>query len=102
MLRECCPQFKGQTTAQWNNGAALNSQLSSDITCRIQCQNYYGVDKWFGGHRNGASGLANPYTADINLYKTGATWTEAQISNGHKTDDIRFWVDVVVSLMSLL
>lgn len=102
MLRVCCPQFKGQTTAQYNNGAALNSNLSQDITCRVQCQNYYGADKWFAGHRNGAAGLSNPYTADINLYKGGVSWTHDQITAGHTADDVRFWVDVVVSTLVFL
>lgn len=46
--------------------AAHSSDLYADVASRWDCQNYYGYDKWFAGHRNGASGLANPNTADIN------------------------------------
>lgn len=35
----------------------------------MDCQNYYGYHKWFAGHRNGAPGLANANTVDIN-----STW----------------------------
>ncbi|RPA79188.1 hypothetical protein BJ508DRAFT_363378 [Ascobolus immersus RN42] len=95
MLRVCCNKFKGQSQSSWNNGNVLNNDLTADIKCRQECQNYYGADKWWAGHRNGASGLNNPYTADINLYKSAASWTHSQIVNGHTTDDWRFWVDVV-------
>ena len=44
----------------------ISSDLYADVAARWGCQNYYGYDKWFAGHRNGASGLANPNTADIN------------------------------------
>lgn len=37
----------------------------ADVASRWDCQEYYGYDKWFGGHRDGATGLANPYTQDI-------------------------------------
>ncbi|KFY07977.1 hypothetical protein V492_06650 [Pseudogymnoascus sp. VKM F-4246] len=86
MLRSSCNQFMGQTSSQWNNGAVLNSNLGADLTCRHQ---------WVAGHRNGASGLSNPTTADINLYKGGVLWTEQQLNAGHLSDDERFWVDVV-------
>ena len=39
--------------------------MYADVASRWDCQNYYGYDKWFAGHRNGASGLNNPYTQDI-------------------------------------
>lgn len=64
---------RGQSQAQWNNGAAIkcvlsvlfypltNSHCSSnlyvDVATRLDCQNYYGFDTWFGGHRNNASGI---------------------------------------------
>jgi hypothetical protein len=66
MLRAACDQFRGQSTSQWNNGAALNSNLSADVSCLHQSQNHYGIDRWFGGHRNGETGLNNPNTGDIN------------------------------------
>lgn len=58
MIRNACSQFSGQTAAQYNNGAALNSDLNADISCRHASQSYYGYDKWFAGHRNGQSGLS--------------------------------------------
>ncbi|KAF2629627.1 hypothetical protein BU25DRAFT_419918 [Macroventuria anomochaeta] len=72
MLRVCASRvgFKGQSQANWNDGAKLNSDLYADVVARWDCQNYYGYDKWFAGHRNGASGLANPDIADINTYKS--------------------------------
>jgi hypothetical protein len=42
------------------------SDLYADVASRWECQNYYDYDRWFAGHRNGASGLANPNSADIN------------------------------------
>ncbi|KFY79750.1 hypothetical protein V499_01291 [Pseudogymnoascus sp. VKM F-103] len=95
MLRASCSQFKGQSSSQYNNGAVLNSNLASDLSCRHQGESYYGYQKWVAGHRNGASGLANPNTADINLYKGGVDWTEQQLNGGHLSDNERFWVDVV-------
>ncbi|GKT57826.1 hypothetical protein ColTof4_09809 [Colletotrichum tofieldiae] len=98
MLRVCASRagFKGQSTSQWNNGAKLNSDLYADVASRWDCQNYYGYDKWFAGHRNGASGLSNPDTEDIKLYKTSVQWIQSQIDSNskYKTDDTRFWVDV--------
>jgi hypothetical protein len=68
MLRVCASRagFVGQSASQYNNGAKLNSDLYADVAARWDCQNYYGESKWFAGHRNGASGLANPNTDDIN------------------------------------
>ncbi|RHZ67161.1 uncharacterized protein CDV56_109052 [Aspergillus thermomutatus] len=98
MLRVCASRygFQGQTEAQWNNGALLNSNMYADVASRWDCQNYYGYDKWFAGHRNGASGLANPYTTDIENYKSAVQWIQQQIDSNsqYKTDDTRFWVNV--------
>ncbi|KAJ3050402.1 hypothetical protein HK097_008637, partial [Rhizophlyctis rosea] len=69
MLRVCCSRFRGQQQSQWNNGAVLNSNLQADISCLHECQGYYGTDRWFAGHRNGASGLSNPNTQDIQNYR---------------------------------
>lgn len=51
---------------------------------------------WFSGHRNGASGLANPGTEDIKTYQTAVQWIQEQIDSDSKyqSDDTRFWVDV--------
>lgn len=87
LLRECCSRFRGQPQSNWNNGAVLkyvgdpascssitcclsahqrnSSNLNADVQCLNECQSYYGLDRWVAGHRNGATGLANPNTQDI-------------------------------------
>ena len=74
----------------------LNSNLSADITCRHQSQSYYGEATWFAGHRNGASGLANPNTADIQAYRDAVYWIRSQLeaSSANLSSDTRFWVNV--------
>ncbi|KAL2786748.1 hypothetical protein BJX66DRAFT_346642 [Aspergillus keveii] len=98
MLRVCATRygFAGQSQDEWNNGAILNSNVYADVASRWDCQGYYGVDLWFAGHRNGASGLSNPNTDDINKYKTAVYWIQQQIdsNSAYKSDDTRFWVDV--------
>ena len=96
MLRVACSRFRGQSTAQWNNGAVLNSNLSADIQCLHESQSYYGVDRWFAGHRNGSSGLANPNTADINRYRTAVYWIRDRINSNsaNLSNDVRYWVNV--------
>ncbi|KAL5356078.1 hypothetical protein BJX96DRAFT_171271 [Aspergillus floccosus] len=98
MLRLCAHRygFAGKTEAQWNDGALLNSNVYADVASRWDCQEYYGYDKWFAGHRNGATGLANPYTTDINNYKSAIQWIQQQIdsNSNYKYDDTRFWVNV--------
>lgn len=96
MLRTACDRFRGQSTSQWNNGAALNSNLSADVSCLRQSQNYYGIDRWFAGHRNGETGLNNPNTPDINGYKTAIYWIRDRLnsSSSNLSNDTRFWVDV--------
>ena len=44
---------------------AQSSNLTKDIKARHDGQKYYGYDVWFAGHRNGQSGINNPYTQDI-------------------------------------
>ena len=96
MIRACTPQYQSYGAAQYNAGAALNSNLSWDVQVLNLCQSYYGLTKWFGGHRNGSTGLANPNTTDINNYKTAVYWIKAQIdsSSANKTNNTRFWVSV--------
>ncbi len=48
------------------------------MASRWDCQEYYGYDKWFAGHRNGTTGLKNPYTKDINNYKSAVQWIQKQ------------------------
>ncbi|KAH8680387.1 hypothetical protein BGZ61DRAFT_395717 [Ilyonectria robusta] len=98
MLRVCASRagFAGKSESQWNDGAKLNSDLYADVASRWDCQEYYGYDVWFAGHRNGASGLTNPDTADIKTYKNAVQWIQEQIDSNSKyqSDDTRFWVDV--------
>ncbi|RPA90909.1 hypothetical protein L873DRAFT_1795193 [Choiromyces venosus 120613-1] len=99
MIRQTAPQFSGQTSSQWNNGAALNWNLELDVATRKNAYKYYGRDKWFAGHRDGETGLNDPDTDDINLYKAAISWIEEQISSNSKylSDDTRFWVHVPAS-----
>ncbi|KEY73073.1 hypothetical protein S7711_06146 [Stachybotrys chartarum IBT 7711] len=98
MLRVCASRagFVGQSQSEWNNGATLNRDIYADVAARWDCQEYYGYDRWFAGHRNGASGLENPDTDDIRTYKSAVQWIQSQIDSDsrYRTDDTRFWVDV--------
>ncbi|KAF7557003.1 hypothetical protein G7Z17_g1002 [Cylindrodendrum hubeiense] len=98
LLRVCASRagFVGQSESQWNNGAKLNSDIYADVAARWDCQEHYGYDKWFAGHRNGATGLNNPWTDDIQFYKRSVEWIKSQIDSNkkYKTDNTRFWVDV--------
>ena len=96
MLRNACSRFQGQSVDSWNNGAALNSDLSADIACRHQAQNHYGEYNWFAGHRNGETGLNNPSTGDIDKYRTAVYWIQDQLeaNSANLSNDTRFWVDV--------
>jgi hypothetical protein len=96
MLRVACSRFKGQSASSWNNGAALNSNLAADIQCLHESQKYYGINKWFAGHRNGSSGLANPNTSDIAAYRNGVYWIRDQLnaSSANLSNNTRFWVYV--------
>jgi hypothetical protein len=96
MLRSACGQFSGQSASQYNNGAALNGNLGQDVSCLHQSQNHYGINTWFAGHRNGASGLTNPNTPDINTYKTAVYWIQSQLNanSANLSNDTRFWVNV--------
>ncbi|GAB7333096.1 hypothetical protein MBLNU13_g04768t1 [Cladosporium sp. NU13] len=97
LLRECSKKFQGRSAEEFNDGAVLNTDLDADIQARADCVDFYGETKWFAGHRNGATGLSNTDTEDINNYKTAVYWIQEQIDSdaAHKSDDIRFWVDVV-------
>ncbi|KAF8157173.1 hypothetical protein B0H34DRAFT_490072 [Crassisporium funariophilum] len=99
MLRQSTARYKGKSAADYNTGAEMNSNLCLDISLRHESQNYFGEGTWFAGHRNGASGLSNPNTQDIQNYKDAVYWIRNQIEyyNGgaDKTSDVRFWVNVV-------
>lgn len=91
----------------------VSTDLDKDVKARHDGQDKYGFDVWFAGHRDGASGVKNPNTADINStdsgccwlglfadcvadYKSAVEWIKQQIDSDKKylSDDTRFWVDV--------
>ena len=74
-----------------------SKDTAADITARHECDEFYGYDTWFAGHRNGEAGLTNPDTDDIAVYKKAIEWIQEQIDSDptYQTDDTRFWVDVV-------
>jgi hypothetical protein len=96
MLRTSCGQFAGQSTSQYNDGAALNSNLGEDVSCINQSQGHYGLTEWFAGQRDGTSGLSNPNQSVITEYKTAVYWIESQLnsSSANLSNDTRFWVSV--------
>jgi hypothetical protein len=96
MLRTSCSQFAGQSASQYNDGAALNSNLSQDVSCIKQGQSHYGLTLWFAGQRDGTSGLSNPNQSVISEYVTAVDWIEAQLnsSSANLSNDTRFWVEV--------
>ncbi|KAG2199502.1 hypothetical protein INT47_009956 [Mucor saturninus] len=97
MLRTSTSQFKKYNKNNSNLGSVLNKHLAQDIKARQESQKFYGPDKWFAGHRNGESGLSNPYTQDITDYKNGVNWIHSQLIKDKKylSDDTRFWIYVV-------
>ncbi|HLL65526.1 MAG TPA: carbohydrate-binding domain-containing protein [Micromonosporaceae bacterium] len=96
MLRNACSRFSGQSAASYGNGAVLNGNLAADVQCLNASQSYYGIDRWFAGHRNGETGLNNSNTADINRYRTAIYWIRDRINSNsaNLTNDTRFWVNV--------
>ena len=96
MLRESCDRFAGQGPDAAGSGALLNGDLGQDVSCLHQSQQHYGLDAWFAGHRNGASGLADPDTADIAAYRTAVYWIRDQLAAdpANLGNDTRFWVSV--------
>lgn len=96
MIRASCGQFAGKRESDWNAGAVLNNNLAADIACLHASQRHYGLDRWFAGHRNGSSGLANPNTPDIRAYQVAIRWIEAQLKADPASlgNDVRYWVYV--------
>jgi|ERR1039458_7974700 hypothetical protein len=96
MLRTSCSYFSGQSTSQYNDGAALNSNLGEDVSCINQGQSHYGLSRWFAGQRDGQSGLSNPNQSVITEYVTAVDWIEAQLASNsaNLSNDTRFWVSV--------
>ena len=93
MMRVCHPAWNALGPNDYNTGAAVNSNRTLDVTVYNECRAYYAGNLWFAGHRNGATGLANPNTQDINNFIAGYNWTYTNIFN-HLDDDVRFWVSL--------
>jgi hypothetical protein len=93
MIRTCHSAWKNLKSTDTGTAAMLNNDRVLDAQVYGECRAYYG-DKWWAGHRNGVSGIANPNTQDIKNFKTGEDWTNTQIQNGHTCDDLRFWVNL--------
>jgi glycosyl hydrolase family 134 len=96
MIRSSTSEFKKYGPEDYNEGSILNIDLKQDIKIRQESENFYGLDKWFAGHRNGETGLNNSDTQDITNYKNGVIWIKKQIESDKKylTDDTRFWIYV--------
>lgn len=94
MLRTSCSYFEGQSASQYNNGSVLNYNLSEDVSCINQSQSHYGVYRWFGGHRDGQTGLGNPGTADINNYRNGIYWIQSNLYGSNLSNNTRFWANI--------
>ncbi|PVF96535.1 hypothetical protein CPB86DRAFT_786895 [Serendipita vermifera] len=98
MLRKSVGRYRGKSANDWNTGSELNYNLCLDIQLRHESQNYFGEGQWFAGHRNGESGLNNPYTQDIQNYKDAIYWIRNQIQYYNNaagmTNDVRWWVEV--------
>ncbi|KAG1140365.1 hypothetical protein G6F38_009161 [Rhizopus arrhizus] len=62
MLRAFTAEFKHPTAADHKQGTILKKKLMKDTKARQESEKHYGTDKWFGGHRNGETGLNHPYT----------------------------------------
>jgi hypothetical protein len=94
MLRGSTSRYRGKLASDYNIGAELNNNLCLDIQLRHESQNYYGESLWMAGHRNGATGLSNPNTQDIQNYKDAIYWIRSQLTGTALTNDVRYWVEV--------
>jgi hypothetical protein len=97
MIRECHAAWSSLGPSSYATAAAMNTDLALDVQVYSECRSHFG-DLWWAGHRNGAAGLDNPNTTDIQNFKTAMDWTNAQIAS-HLCDDVRFWVDVPAILV---
>jgi len=95
MIRTAHPAYAKLSDSNFHTGSALNTDLALDIAVLHESQRYFG-SKWFAGHRNGATGLANPNTSDINDYTHAVMWIKSQLKSNpfYLKDNTRFWVYV--------
>jgi len=93
-MRECWTPWNGLGPNDYAQADSINSDRGLDVQVYSACCSYFGAN-WWAGHRNGASGLMNPNTADINNFKAAMDWTYDRIQEGdHFCDDVRFWAMV--------
>ena len=92
MIRECYGPWQSLGSNDYMTAAAMNDDVALDVAVYQACRSMYGQD-WWAGHRNGAAGLANPNTQDIQNFKAAMDWTDQRLA-GHEKDDVRFWVSV--------
>ncbi len=75
--------------------STLNSDLSADARTYNACFAHYGLRRFMAGHRNGATGLMNPNTRDIDAFIAGFQWTVANLQTAdNMSNDVRFWVQL--------
>ena len=76
-------------------GERINTDLATDIAALHASRARYG-DAWVSGHRNGASGLANPNTTDIANYEAAVGFIAGKLREdpARLSDDTRIWVEV--------
>ncbi|MCJ1365340.1 hypothetical protein MMC16_004461 [Acarospora aff. strigata] len=78
-IRRHCSQFKGQSQAQWRNGAFLNTHDVSAIRCQHEQIKALGVDTFFQNQR-GVPGEGPDYAKGVDYIKN-------YLNQGHLTDN---------------
>jgi hypothetical protein len=94
--RTAVPQFSGQSSSQYNNGAVANGNYGNANSFANDIVSHYGWTGYWELHRDGQSGL-NGWTSDINNYYQAIQWIASQINSNYSkytTDQTRFWVSV--------
>ncbi len=96
MIRSACSRFRGLMPNEYAAGAILNSTLNADVMCINESQRYYGLATWFAGERYGQTGMGQPNTPDITMYKTAVYWIQSQLASrsANLSNNTRFWVAV--------
>lgn len=93
MIRQCHPAYRGLNDGDYLRGIELNDDLLLEATVYRECREFFG-DRWLAGHRNGVAGLNNPNTADIQRFVGVYEWLGEVYSDGHLTDDTRWYTNV--------
>lgn len=94
MIRRCHPAWMHKRAKHYAVCEIMNNDLTVDVAIYNECRQKFG-ERWWSGHRAGTSKLgAN--TPDIQRFKAAMDWTNAMLDEGagHRSDDVRFWVDV--------